>query len=132
MLGVLARLRRSKTMRDEFVRLLVEKTKKIKIGNPLDRDVYLGPVINEDAVKTYERAVDAGAAGRRHGSSTGGRRLTDGEFAPRLLRRADDHRRPAGRAIRSSPRSCSSRSPSSATSSRSTKRSSWRTAPSTA
>ena len=44
-------------VRDEFVRLLVEKTRKIKIGNPLDRDVYLGPVINEDAVRTYERAV---------------------------------------------------------------------------
>ena len=43
----------SKTIRDEFVRLLVEKTRKIKIGNPLNRDVYLGPVINEEAVKTY-------------------------------------------------------------------------------
>src|SRR5207244_13087840 len=41
----------SKTIRDEFVRLLVEKTKSIKIGNPLHRDVYRGPVINEDAVK---------------------------------------------------------------------------------
>src|SRR4030095_9868664 len=40
-------------IRAEFVRLLVEKTKKIKIGNPLHRDVYMGPVINEDAVKTY-------------------------------------------------------------------------------
>src|SRR5207248_11798964 len=39
-----------KAVRDEFVQLLVEKTKKIRIGNPLDRDVYLGPVINEDAV----------------------------------------------------------------------------------
>ncbi len=66
--------------RDEFVRLLVEKTKKIKIGNPLRRDVFLGPVINEDAVKTYERAV--AQAGRDGGRIlTGGRRLTDGEFA---------------------------------------------------
>src|ERR1700674_954019 len=47
----------AKAIRDEFVRLLVEKTKKIKIGNPLNRDVYLGPVINADAVNTYERAV---------------------------------------------------------------------------
>jgi 1-pyrroline-5-carboxylate dehydrogenase len=49
----------STSIRDEFVRLLVEKTKKIKIGNPLNRDVYLGPVINEDAVTTYEKAVTA-------------------------------------------------------------------------
>jgi 1-pyrroline-5-carboxylate dehydrogenase len=70
----------AKPVRDEFVRLLVEKTKKIKIGNPLSRDVYLGPVINEDAVKTYERAI-AQAKGDGGKILTGGRRLTDGEFA---------------------------------------------------
>ena len=70
----------TKPVRDEFVRLLVEKTKRIKIGNPLHRDVYLGPVINEDAVKTYERAVtQAKADGGK--ILTGGRRLTDGELA---------------------------------------------------
>src|SRR5436190_124010 len=70
----------NRSVRDEFVRLLVEKTKKIKIGNPLERDVYLGPVINEDAVKTYERAIDRA---KKDGGKvlTGGRRLTDGEFA---------------------------------------------------
>jgi len=70
----------AKLVRDEFVRLLVEKTKKIKIGNPLNRDVYLGPVINEDAVKTYERAV---AQARADGGKilTGGRRITEGELA---------------------------------------------------
>src|SRR5438046_8259655 len=46
-----------KVIRAEFVQLLVEKTKKIKIGNPLDRDVYMGPVINEEAVTTYEKAI---------------------------------------------------------------------------
>ena len=67
-------------VRDEFVRLLVDKTKKIAIGNPLKREVYLGPVINEDAVKTFERAVArAKADGGR--ILIGGRRLTDGEFA---------------------------------------------------
>src|SRR5438105_13231209 len=47
----------SKAVRAEFVRLLVEQTKKLQIGHPLHRDVYVGPVINEDAVKTYEHAV---------------------------------------------------------------------------
>jgi 1-pyrroline-5-carboxylate dehydrogenase len=67
-------------VRDEFVRLLVEKTKKLEIGNPLNRDVYLGPVISEDAVRTYERAI---ARAKADGGKilTGGRRLTDGEFA---------------------------------------------------
>ncbi len=66
--------------REEFVQLLVEKTRKIKIGNPLNRDVYLGPVINEEAVKTYESAV---ATARRDGGTilTGGKRLVEGDFA---------------------------------------------------
>jgi 1-pyrroline-5-carboxylate dehydrogenase len=70
----------SKAVREEFVRLLVEKTNKIKIGNPLNRDVYMGPVINEEAVKTYERAVEQA---RKDGGQilTGGRRLTDGDVA---------------------------------------------------
>jgi 1-pyrroline-5-carboxylate dehydrogenase len=70
----------SQQIRGEFVRLLVEKTKRIKIGNPLNRDVYLGPVINEDAVRVYERAIERA---RQDGGRilTGGRRLTDGDFA---------------------------------------------------
>ncbi len=112
----------TKPIRDEFVRLLVEKTKKIKIGNPLNRDVYLGPVINEEAVKTYERAVEQARAGRRHDPHR--RPAPDRRrVRPRLLRRADHHRRPAARpsavfrgAVRADHRS-------SATSRRSTRRS---------
>src|SRR5581483_6188595 len=48
----------SKAVRRQFIDLLVKKTQAIKIGNPLLRDVYLGPVINEDAVKTYEQAIE--------------------------------------------------------------------------
>jgi len=70
----------SKAIRDEFVRLLVEKTKKIRIGNPLNRDVYLGPVISEDAVKTYERAIERAVSGGGK-ILAGGRRLTGGELA---------------------------------------------------
>ncbi len=68
------------SIRAEFVRLLVEKTKAIKIGNPLNRDVYLGPVINEDAVTTYEKAI---ALATRDGGRilTGGHRLAGGDFA---------------------------------------------------
>lgn len=69
-----------RSIRDRFVQLLVQKTKGMTIGNPLNRDVYLGPVINEDAVATYERAI---ATATRDGGRilTGGRRLTGGEFA---------------------------------------------------
>ncbi len=75
-----SRVYMAKSIRDAFVRLLVEKTKRIKIGNPLNRDVYLGPLINEDAVATYERAI-ARATSDGGKILTGGRRLTDGELA---------------------------------------------------
>jgi len=61
-------------VRDEFLRILVEKTKGIAIGDPLAREHWLGPVINAKAVVTYERAV---ADARRDGTVlTGGERLT--------------------------------------------------------
>jgi 1-pyrroline-5-carboxylate dehydrogenase len=68
-----------KEVRDEFVRLLVEKTKRIKIGNPLERDVWLGPVINEAAVRTFEDAV---ARAVKDGGRvlTGGKRMTAEPF----------------------------------------------------
>src|SRR5688500_10941212 len=46
-----------KDVRQKFIDLLVEKTKKIRIGNPLEKDVWMGPVINEGALKTFEDAV---------------------------------------------------------------------------
>jgi 1-pyrroline-5-carboxylate dehydrogenase len=68
-----------RSVRDRFVELLVEKTKKIRIGNPLERDVWMGPVIHDRAVKTYEDAVArAKADGGR--ILTGGRRLMDEPF----------------------------------------------------
>jgi len=50
------------------------------IGNPLSRDVYMGPVINEDAVHTFEHAIERA---KKDGGKvlTGGHRLTAGDFA---------------------------------------------------
>ncbi len=68
-----------KDVRAKFVEMLVEKTKKIKVGNPLDKDVWMGPVINEAAVKTYENAV---ARAKADGGKilTGGRRIMEEPF----------------------------------------------------
>jgi 1-pyrroline-5-carboxylate dehydrogenase len=68
-----------KDVRDRFVELLVEKTKKIKVGNPLERDIWLGPVINEAAVRTYEDAI---ARAVKDGGRvlTGGKRMTAEPF----------------------------------------------------
>jgi 1-pyrroline-5-carboxylate dehydrogenase len=69
-----------RTVRSAFVRLLVEKTAAIKIGNPLDRDVWMGPVINEAAVRTYERAI-ARAVADGGKVLIGGKRRVNGELA---------------------------------------------------
>lgn len=68
-----------KDVRARFIDILVDKTRKISIGNPLDRNVWMGPVINEAAVKTYERAiVQAQQDGGR--VLCGGKRLTEEPF----------------------------------------------------
>ena len=78
---------------DEFIRLLVDKTQQIKIGDPLDRQNWLGPVINQRAVERYEAAV---AEVRRDGKiAVGGERLTEGDLARGLVRHADPGDRPA-------------------------------------
>ena len=42
----------------EFVRKLVELTRAIAVGDPTERENWMGPVINERAVETFRRAVD--------------------------------------------------------------------------
>ena len=65
---------------DAFVEQLAEKTRQILTGNPLDPQVWHGPVINGRAVARFEAAVaDATAAGGR--VVVGGRRLTAGPHA---------------------------------------------------
>ena len=64
---------------DEFVSTLKDKVAKVKIGNPLERDVFMGPVINERAVETFEEAA---AEAKKNGNVvTGGERLTEGDLA---------------------------------------------------
>jgi 1-pyrroline-5-carboxylate dehydrogenase len=65
-----------KDVRAKFVELLVQKTKQIKVGNPLERDVWMGPVINEAAVKTYLSAIERA---KKDGGKVlvGGKRITD-------------------------------------------------------
>ncbi|HEX5827015.1 MAG TPA: aldehyde dehydrogenase family protein [Candidatus Limnocylindrales bacterium] len=64
---------------DELVRLLVEKTEKLVVGDPLPRSAFTGPVIDERAVNRHQQAV---AEARRDGTVfVGGERLTDGALA---------------------------------------------------
>jgi 1-pyrroline-5-carboxylate dehydrogenase len=64
---------------DELVRLLVEKTEAITIGDPLVRANWLGPIIDQRAVDRHQSAV---ADARREGTVfIGGERLGDGDLA---------------------------------------------------
>ena len=64
---------------DELVRLLVEKTEKVTIGDPLVRANWMGPVIDQRAVDRHQAAV---AEARRDGTVfTGGEHLADGDLA---------------------------------------------------
>jgi 1-pyrroline-5-carboxylate dehydrogenase len=68
---------------DDFVKLLKEKTEKIKVGDPLQRDVFLGPVINEAAMETFEQAS---AEAKKNGNVvTGGERIEDGDLGRGLF-----------------------------------------------
>ena len=74
-----SRLYLSKDVYKPFLDLLLEKTKALKIGDPVAKDVFLGPLINAAAVKKYERAVQMGKDEGR--IVYGGQMLKTGEFA---------------------------------------------------
>lgn len=62
-----------------FVDLLIEKARSRKIGDPAECDVFLGPLINEAAVKKFQRAVNLG---KREGRIVfGGKVFKSGDFA---------------------------------------------------
>jgi 1-pyrroline-5-carboxylate dehydrogenase len=64
-----------KSVHDDLVRLLVEKTEAITIGDPLLRENWLGPVVDQKAVDRHQQAV---ADARRDGRVfVGGERLSD-------------------------------------------------------
>ena len=42
----------------EFVAKLVEKARDIRVGDPTERDTWMGPVINQRALDTFSRAVE--------------------------------------------------------------------------
>ena len=69
-----------KSVKGEFMERLVEFTsRRIKVGFPTERETFMGPVMNQGAVDTWQQAVnDTLASGGR--VVYGGNRVTDGEL----------------------------------------------------
>lgn len=64
---------------DQVVSRLVDLTGKLKIGDPTERDVYLGPVINSNSYRDYKNFAEELS---QHGRIlTGGTTLVDGALA---------------------------------------------------
>ena len=63
----------------DFLNLLVDKTADVRLGDPRDRDTFLGPVIDREAVGRFRSAVEAvkEAGGE---IISGGEVVTDGDL----------------------------------------------------
>jgi 1-pyrroline-5-carboxylate dehydrogenase len=57
---------------DEFMERLTKRTQELIVGDPTDRDTYVGPVIDERAIRRYEEALTSAEGGTVR---TGGERL---------------------------------------------------------
>jgi 1-pyrroline-5-carboxylate dehydrogenase len=68
------------TVAGDFTGLLKRRTEDLKLGDPRERDVFLGPVIDGKARDTFNEAVDLA---RKEGGTviTGGRIRNDGRLA---------------------------------------------------
>jgi 1-pyrroline-5-carboxylate dehydrogenase len=46
-----------KNVKSEFVKRLIEMTKSLRVGNPLEHTTFIGPLINSNAYKNYQKYV---------------------------------------------------------------------------
>jgi len=69
-----------KEVYDAFLEKVVEKIGKIKVGNPLEADTYMGPAASEKQCQSVLKAIEKGIA---EGATLvlGGGRLQEGELA---------------------------------------------------
>lgn len=80
---------------DEFIRRLVDRTRDLTVGNPVQKDVFMGPVINEGAYRRFEEASRRCA--QEGEILTGGQVLIEGEMRfgyycePTICRLPADH-----------------------------------------
>jgi 1-pyrroline-5-carboxylate dehydrogenase len=77
--SALSRIYVARSRHAEFLDRLSARARAVVVGDPLRADVFMGPVVDGDAVERYERAcADVRANGTLH---AGGARLTEGELS---------------------------------------------------
>jgi aldehyde dehydrogenase (NAD+) len=64
----------------QFTEKLVERVKKLKVGNGLDEKTEVGPVINEAAMEKIMEYIGIGQTEDKATLACGGKRLTSGEY----------------------------------------------------
>ena len=72
-----------KPIADKFIKELKKQTAKLKIGNPLDEEVFIGPLINQKATEYVKKVVDS--AINNGARLVYGGNYTDNLFEPTIL-----------------------------------------------
>jgi alpha-ketoglutaric semialdehyde dehydrogenase len=74
-----SRIAIQKDVYHQFSEILVERARALRVGNGLEPSVQMGPLINQNQLKTVESYVEIG---RNDGAKllTGGQRLTGGDY----------------------------------------------------
>jgi aldehyde dehydrogenase (NAD+) len=74
-----SRLIVEKSVHEEFVGKLLDRVRKLKVGNGLDEGMEMGPVVNEQQLSTVQRYVEIG---KNEGAKLahGGNRLTGAKY----------------------------------------------------
>ncbi len=64
---------------DDFLKLLVEKTKKLRVGNGMEKGIEMGPCVDESQLRTVFKYIDVG---KKEGAKLlcGGNRLTGAAY----------------------------------------------------
>ena len=73
-----------KKIEPKFTEMFLEKTKRIQIGDGLDENIFMGPLINQEGVKKWHlhngKAIEEGAEILLHGKELTTGKYTDGYF----------------------------------------------------
>ncbi len=64
------------TVKEEFISKLIEKLRSLKIGNPINKENYVGPLMSKGALEKYKSSIDE--AGRNGRVIFGGKEVNTG------------------------------------------------------